>query len=128
MNHFIHDAGHELKTPIAVISGNLQVLRDIKVKDMNLILESITTLHSMSDTLNGLLEISSFKLPKVPQKISLKKVVQGELHELEKAIQEKEITLIENIHESIRVGMGEKHLSLVIANLLKNAILYNKNG
>jgi signal transduction histidine kinase len=41
MNHFIHDAGHELKTPLAIMSGNLQLLRDTKTKDMTLIEESI---------------------------------------------------------------------------------------
>lgn len=30
MSQFIHDAGHELKTPLAIISGNLQILRDMK--------------------------------------------------------------------------------------------------
>lgn len=47
MSHFIHDAGHELKTPLAIVSGNLQILRDSKKIDTEIIEESITTIHSM---------------------------------------------------------------------------------
>lgn len=61
MSHFIHDAGHELKTPLAIVSGNLQILRDSKVADKDLIEESITTIHSMADSLDGLVELANLK-------------------------------------------------------------------
>ncbi len=51
MSHFIHDAGHELKTPLAIISGNLQILRDSKKPEKDLIENSIATISSMSDSL-----------------------------------------------------------------------------
>lgn len=41
MTHFVHDAGHELKTPLAIISGNLQILRDSPKMDYELIEESL---------------------------------------------------------------------------------------
>ena len=47
MSHFIHDAGHELKTPLAIVSGNLQILRDSPKPDTDIIEESITTIRSM---------------------------------------------------------------------------------
>jgi len=47
MSHFIHDAGHELKTPLAIISGNLQILRDSKIPNKDIIEESISTIRSM---------------------------------------------------------------------------------
>lgn len=51
MTHFVHDAGHELKTPLAIISGNLQLLRDSKKPDMTLVDESISTVESMTDSI-----------------------------------------------------------------------------
>lgn len=63
MTHFINDAGHEIKTPLAVISGNMQLLRDMKQMDRSLVEESIETIHSMSDSLNGLLELSQITKP-----------------------------------------------------------------
>jgi signal transduction histidine kinase len=59
MSHFVHDAGHELKTPLSIISGNLQVLRDMKEKDATLIDTSISTIRTMGDTLDGLVELSN---------------------------------------------------------------------
>lgn len=41
MSHFVHDAGHELKTPLAIISGNLQILRDSPKMDHELVEESL---------------------------------------------------------------------------------------
>lgn len=41
MTHFVHDAGHELKTPLAIISGNLQILRDSPRPDYELVDESL---------------------------------------------------------------------------------------
>jgi two-component system sensor histidine kinase CiaH len=61
MSHFIHDAGHELKTPLAIISGNLQILRESKKPDSTLVEESIKTIHDMSGALDGLLELSNLK-------------------------------------------------------------------
>jgi len=61
MSHFIHDAGHELKTPLAIVSGNLQILRDSKTPDKDIIEESITTIHSMADSLDGLVELANLK-------------------------------------------------------------------
>jgi signal transduction histidine kinase len=61
MSHFIHDAGHELKTPLAIVSGNLQILRDSKVTNKDIIEESIATIHSMADSLDGLVELANLK-------------------------------------------------------------------
>ena len=63
MSHFIHDAGHELKTPLAIISGNLQILRDSKKNDTEIIEESISTIYSMSDSLDGLVGLANLKAP-----------------------------------------------------------------
>jgi signal transduction histidine kinase len=52
MSHFIHDAGHELKTPLAIVSGNLQILRDSKKPDLEIIEESISTIYSMGDSID----------------------------------------------------------------------------
>lgn len=51
MNHFIHDAGHELKTPLAIVSGNLQYIRDTQHQDMDLIQESLRVVDEMNSSI-----------------------------------------------------------------------------
>lgn len=51
MNYFIHDAGHELKTPLAILSGNLQFMRDFKEQNMELIEENIKVIKDMNSSI-----------------------------------------------------------------------------
>ncbi len=41
MSEFIHNAGHELKTPLAVMRGNLQVMQAEKKLDPKLLKTSL---------------------------------------------------------------------------------------
>ncbi len=41
MSDFIHNASHELKTPISVISSNLQLIKATKNYDEELVLDSV---------------------------------------------------------------------------------------
>lgn len=127
MNHFIHDAGHELKTPLAIMSGNLQLLRDIKEKDTSLIEESIWTLHSMSDSLDGLLELSSLKLSKDIKWINITELIEMEIDKYKDQIEKKHLTLEKQIKKWSKITIDPKHFSLLFGNILKNAIIYNKD-
>ena len=51
MTHFVHDAGHELKTPLAIMSGNLQIMRDMNKLDYELIEESLSTIDTMNESI-----------------------------------------------------------------------------
>jgi signal transduction histidine kinase len=126
MSHFVHDAGHELKTPLAIISGNLQILRDTKEKDADLIDMSISTIHSMSDALDGLIELSNLKLPEKRENIALLEHTEEITKIYTKECKEKNITLSFEIPKSTKVSVESKHFALLMANLLKNAITYNK--
>lgn len=126
MNHFIHDAGHELKTPLAIISGNLQILRDSKIQDPSLIEESIGTIHTMSDSLSGLLELSSVKLSVGKKYTELKVCMDEVLHFLEKEVQKKELQVSLHIPEKKKLLIDPKHMAILFSNLIRNAILYNK--
>lgn len=82
----------------------------------------------MSDSLDGLLELSSLKLPVSIESTNLLSCVEREIHELKKGIDEKDIDIEINIDKKTSLKIDGKHLSLLLANILKNAITYNKNG
>lgn len=126
MSHFIHDAWHELKTPLAIISGNLQILRDMKGKDIELINTSISTIYSMGDSLDGLVELSNLKLPEKRESIHLLSHIEALIKIYESDILHKNISLSLKIPNNINLSIESKHFSILLSNLLKNAIIYNK--
>ena len=126
MSHFIHDAGHELKTPLAIISGNLQILRDMKGKDFELIDTSISTIYSMSSSLDGLIELSNLKLPEKRESIALLSSVEELIKIYQSDILKKNISVSLGIRSEVRLKIESKHFSILFSNLLKNAITYNK--
>lgn len=127
MHHFIHDAGHELKTPLAIISGNLQILRDMKNPDPSLVTESIGTILSMKDSLDGLLELTNLKEKKIG-KTRLSETLKEEIEKQRKSLEKKHITIHTDVNEGVTLKIDPKHFALLFSNLLKNAITYNKDG
>jgi signal transduction histidine kinase len=127
MSHFIHDAGHELKTPLAIVSGNLQILRDSKVSDKDLIEESITTIHSMADSLDGLVELANLKAPTSTTTLQLKENIEETLALHHEQIEKKNITVTLDIPEPAQVSIEKKHFQILFSNLITNAIRYNKD-
>ena len=126
MSHFIHDAGHELKTPLAIISGNLQILRDMKGKDAELIDTSISTIYSMSSSLDGLVELSNLKLPEKRESINLLLSIEEIMKIYQSDLSKKNISVTLAIPSEVKLKIESKHFSILLSNLLKNAITYNK--
>lgn len=57
MESFIQDAGHELKTPIAIISSNLQYLRDTPERDPEVLEQTLAAVIRLTDLIDGLIEL-----------------------------------------------------------------------
>lgn len=125
MTHFVHDAGHELKTPIAIISGNLQILRDSSKMDYELVESSLDTIDAMNESISGLLELADLKIPEKNKKTNILPIVESEIF---RAKNIKNVTIENNLTKDFYVSASEKHLSILIRNLLENAIKYNKEN
>ncbi|RAL56057.1 hypothetical protein BLM37_00785 [Candidatus Gracilibacteria bacterium GN02-873] len=125
MTHFVHDAGHELKTPLAIISGNLQILRDSPKMDYELVESSLDTIDAMNESISGLLELADLKIPEKNKKTNILPIVESEIF---RAKNIKNVTIENNLTKDFYVSASEKHLSILIRNLLENAIKYNKEN
>lgn len=125
MTHFVHDAGHELKTPLAIISGNLQILRDSPKMDYELVESSLDTIDAMNESISGLLELADLKIPEKNKKTNIVPIVESEIF---RAKNIKNVTIENNLTKDFYVSASEKHLSILIRNLLENAIKYNKEN
>ena len=125
---FISDASHELKTPLAVIEANADVLQD-KVGENKWITYIQNETQSMNKLVNDLLTLSKMENIKNVnmQKFDLSKAVEMEIAVFESMIYEKEIKLETNIEEGIYFNGEKEDIKHVISIILDNAIKHTKS-
>ncbi len=124
---FVSDASHELKTPLAVIEANADVLQD-KVGDNKWITYIQNEVQSMNKLVNDLLTLARMENVNNTniQKFDLSKEVQMAVAVFESMIYEKEIKLETNINENIFFNGDREDIKHIISILLDNAIKHTE--
>lgn len=128
---FIADASHELKTPLAVISANNQILLSDATDTQKEWLTSTTEeIKVMNDVLRDMLTLAAGEalstLAKTNENIS--KIADGTCLQFDAVAFEKNIDLSIDIQENIYLDCDEKMLRRLFAILVDNAIKYEPNG
>ncbi|MBR6033750.1 MAG: hypothetical protein IKP28_03305 [Clostridia bacterium] len=126
---FISDASHELKTPLAVIEANADVLQD-KVGENKWLTYIQNEVQSMNKLVNDLLTLSKVENTRSNvQKFNISKEIQMAVSAFESLIYEKEIKLKTNIDEEIYFNGDKEDIKHIISIILDNAIKHTeKNG
>lgn len=126
MKQFIHNAGHELKTPLAVVHGNLQILGTIKKKDNSIISESIDEIEKMSEILEWLVELSDIQANKQETQVLVFDELQKCIKVFKHKLQEKDLEIeIKNSHKQY-INVYPPYFYIFLTNILSNAIKYSK--
>lgn len=125
---FISDAGHELKTPISVISANTELLlREIKDNPWlsNIQYEN----KRMGSLVQQLLELTRAEnvLPKM-EKIHFSRLVNGEALPFESVAFEKDLILRCDVEKDLFVEGNSVQLKQLVSILLDNAICHSMDG
>ena len=126
---FVSDASHELKTPLAVIEANADVLQD-KVGENKWITYIQEEVQSMNKLVNDLLVLAKMENTKTSnnQKFDLSKEVQMSVSVFESMIYEKKIKLETNISEGIEFDGDKEDIKHIISIILDNAIKHTKEN
>ena len=126
---FVSDASHELKTPLAVIEANADVLQS-KTGENKWITYIQNEVQSMNKLVNDLLTLARMENRAMSnnQDFDLSKEVQMTVAVFESMIYEKEIKLEININENIHFNGEKEDIKHIISILLDNAIKHTEKN
>ena len=125
---FVSDAGHELKTPVAVVNANVELLsREIGENQWlsNIQYEN----ERMSGLISQLLELARTENVKVPMEtLDFSHLVLGEALPFETVAYENGLQLETDIAEGILLCGNDLQLKQLASILIDNAIRHSANG
>ena len=127
---FISDASHELKTPLAVIKANTEVLEN-KVGNNKWITYIQNEIQSMNKLVNDLLVLAKTKKISANnyEKFDISKYVEMTVSSFESMIYEKQIKLETNIQKDIIFNGDSEDIKRITSILIDNAIKHtNEKG
>jgi len=132
IKQFSSDASHELKTPLTIIQGEIELcLQGDKSKE-----ELIVVLEKIDKEQKGLQNIIQdfLLLARLDKEVlkqnsaSLDKVIFDCIELNLETLEKKNLILEVDIEENLEVLFDEKYLTIVINNLISNAIKYTNEG
>ena len=127
---FITDAGHELKTPLAIINANIDLVED-EVSDrecINDMRKQTARLKDLTDDLVTLSRIEEGSAAIVKSNFSAAKAVEEAVAGFNALAQNKGIKLSVIIEPDIEINADEKAFNKLVSILLDNAVKYTPAG
>ena len=125
---FISDASHELKTPLAVIEANADVLENEMGdnKWLNYIQNEIESMNKLINELLLLAKIENVDNLKEYKQFDISKEVEIIVSMFESMAFEKNIKLSCNIEENITINGNKEDMEHILSTLIDNAIKHTK--
>ncbi len=125
---FISDASHELKTPLAVIEANSDVLENEigKNKWINYIQNEADSMNGLINELLLLAKIENVNNIKEYQELNLSKEVEIILSMFESVAYEKQVIIKTNIAENITINANKEDIEHIVSTLTDNAIKHTE--
>ena len=125
---FISDASHELKTPLAVIEANADVLES-EFNNNKWIKYIQSEIESMNKLINELLMLAKIEnidnLREIKQ-IDISKEIKIITAMFESMAYEKEVTIKDNVKENIMLKANKEDIEHIVSTLLDNAIKHTE--
>ncbi len=124
---FISDAGHELKTPISVISANADLL-SLEIGENKWLSNIQYENERMGDLVKQLLElVRAENMQQAKEKLDFSRLVSGGALPFESVAFEKGLVLNTEIEDGIFINGNQSQLSQLVSILIDNAITHGTN-
>lgn len=131
---FLADASHELKTPLAVVLGNVEQLQE-RTNAVNGTGQYISTIINEAEHMNAIIgnllklsELDSEMYLMQIEEVDLASIFDEVLHSLSALINEKALQIDYNLEESLPIAADEKNIEVVVRNVVTNAIVHSPTG
>ncbi len=128
---FTRDAGHELRTPLAVFKGSLDLLErnaDRPNHDRRALARMRRTADDMESLLETLLTLAHEDAVATDLPARVNDIVAEEAERLADLAEERRNRLRVRDSDALQVPAPEPAVRVVVANLLRNALAYTENG
>ncbi|MEQ8484326.1 MAG: HAMP domain-containing sensor histidine kinase [Pseudomonadales bacterium] len=129
---FTRDAGHELRTPVAVFKGSLDLLeenRDRPRHELNALARMRRTVQDMEALLETLLMLARESEVEMPREdVVVNDLVASQIELLTPMAQRAGNTLSLHENAELKVRAPNRIVEIVISNLMRNAVNYTQNG
>ncbi|MGD9680145.1 MAG: sensor histidine kinase [Candidatus Obscuribacterales bacterium] len=131
---FLSDAGHELKTPVAVIQASLEILeQDLEKQPQSLdrlkrVQRSAERMRNLVADLLLLTKTEQGSAPLEMKSLSLDMLIREVLGEFSDLYEDKGVELKAESIEAVPIEGNQQSLEIIFSNLLKNALMYTESG
>jgi signal transduction histidine kinase len=134
---FLANASHEMRTPLTVISLNVQtvkyILEDMGVtekdpKTAKMLIRAQSEIMRLSRMVGGMLTLASMSENTDKQKLDLTSLLQGGIETYRLGLEKRGNTIESNIKSGLYVYGNADLMSQVFSNLIHNAGTYTENG
>jgi heavy metal sensor kinase len=132
--HFIQDASHELKTPLTILQGELEVaLKNIRSPHEyeEVLQSSLEEIKRITDIVEELLMLARFEDQNADLVLScfnMRQLIEEAVDEVSVLATQKEINLVHAADGPIMITGDKENLKKVLLNILDNAIKYTLPG
>jgi signal transduction histidine kinase len=129
---FTRDAGHELRTPVAVLKGNLDLLEDRADRPLpernalRRMRQTVEDMEALLETLLMLARESELEIPK--EEVIVNDLAARQVELLQSAAARGGNRLSLHEEAELRVRAPPKVVEIIIGNLLRNATNYTRDG
>lgn len=127
MQDFIHNAWHELKTPISIVHSNLQLIKELKSYDAELINEWLNEISRLNHLIESLIELSNICSTDKKDDFEISNEIEVIIKDFKNDADKKDISIDFKSNISRKLTINRQYFYILFSNLLWNAIKYTNN-
>lgn len=133
IEQFNSDVSHELKTPLTVIKGEIEITlnkirkSDYYIRSLNTIDKEAEQIQLIIDNLLMLTKYTKTNIQQTFETISLDSLLLDTIKHYNMQLKEKNIKLHLEKFESVELEVNQQLISIIFSNLIDNAIKYSPN-